>query len=143
MELQLLTAADTTNGAPASATAGFETQTQRSFSPRTHDRGWCVVKSTAGSGAMTVTLRLWGYIPTREDSDLLGWVVADVFEVVAADGVGLMNCAGTIDETSTDGINVAQRVDGLRLYSRLYAEVTAIAGTATAVNVFVITREGQ
>ncbi len=112
--ITLLTAATAANGAPSltSATAGTAL-------PYHCDQATILIHSTAGSGTMTATVAIWAYFP-----EAARWY-----------RVGVLNNATAIAETSADAVNYVEAVVGLRKATRLYAEVTAIAGTATAVTV--------
>jgi len=116
----LLTAATATNGAPSGATAGVAIT-------QPCDRGLFMLKSTAGSGTMTVTIKLWGYNPT-----LATWAPLGVHATAATKGI--LNGGNAIGETGTDLIAHMEEIFGLMRVSRVYAEVFAIGGTSTAVS---------
>lgn len=122
---RLLESRTTTNGAPSGASDGVEIATVTGAlvpAPRYCD---VTVYSTAGSGTMTATIKLWGYSVARS-----AWVVLGVGTS------GVLNAGAAIAETSSDSISYTEEVAGvLRGYSRLYAEVTAIGGTSTAISV--------
>lgn len=123
--IQLLTARTTTNGVPSLATAGVVLGDMWRTSPAA-----LLVASTAGSGTMTVTLRLWGYSVVSAAWHPLG---------TGADSTkGTINAGAACGETNTDSIAHIEIVDGLYGFERLYAEVTAIGGTATAISVWLI-----
>ena len=113
--ITLLTAVTAANGAPSIASEAVGTAL-----PFHTDQATLFVRSTAGSGVMTVTVRLWGF-----NLELDRWF-----------DLGLLNGGVAIGECQADQISYAEGVMGLRGFDRLYAEVTAIAGTATAVSVF-------
>lgn len=77
------------------------------------------VVSTAGSATMTVTVDIWGY-----DSIEAVWF-----------NLGRLNAGSAIAETGTDVIRYVEILDNLFDWDRLYAEIVAIGGTATAINV--------
>lgn len=83
------------------------------------DEAIVLVRSTAGSGTMTATVTIWGL-----HAELGVW-----FKVKALNG------GSAIAETSSDAINYAETVSGLRRFSRLYAEITT-AGTSPTVSVY-------
>jgi hypothetical protein len=68
---------------------------------------------------MTVTVAIWAYYPEAGR-----WYRA-----------GVLNGGAAIAETSANAINYVEAVIGLRGASYIFAEVTAIAGTSTAVTV--------
>lgn len=86
-----------------------------------NDDNQVIVYTTAGSGTMTAQVTIWGYLEATR-----GW-----------SKVKALNAGAAIAETSADVINYAETVVGLRQFSRLYAELVAVAGTSTAVNVAV------
>lgn len=113
--LTLLTAVDAASGAPASLTA----TTGGKALGISCDQCTVFVHSTAGSGDMTATVAVWAYYP-----EAARWYRA-----------GVLNNGTAIAETSTEAINYVEAVVGLRGASHIFAEVTAIAGTSTAVTV--------
>lgn len=116
-EVILLSGATATNGAPsiASATAG-------SPHPFASDQAVVCVYSTAGSGTMTVQVRIWGY-----ETALARWF-----------DLGVLNEGADITESAADIISYAEGIAGLRAFDRFYAEVVAIGGTSTAVTVAMV-----
>jgi hypothetical protein len=112
-----------TNSAPSSATAGAEI-------PFTCDRALLFLFSVAGSGSMDVTCKLWGYHAT-----LARWFPLGVHATAASKG--LINAANAMGETGSDSIRHCEEITSLRGFARLYLEVTAINGTATAVAAYV------
>lgn len=138
--LKLLAAATTTNSPPSGATAGHSLKGQQpglgpKFTWYHQNTGTIVVKSTAGSGVMTVTLRLWGYNPHSASWHPLG---SDATESLR----GVLNAKSAIDEDGADVLTHAEPVSGLGSFTRLYVEITAIGGTATAVDVYLTENEG-
>jgi hypothetical protein len=118
-QITLLTAATATNSAPSAATDGVAL-------PHLTDYATALVHSTAGSGTMTVTLKLWGY-----NSATAKWYPLGTNATAASKG--LLNEANAIAETGTDSIRHAELVRGLRSFQRVYFEITAIGGSSTAV----------
>ncbi len=82
------------------------------------DRIAFVVKSTAGSGVMTATVDVWGYVA----DSIATWVKLGTITIAA--------------ETSPDKLSGLLVLTGMRNYTRAYGQVTAIAGTATAVELW-------
>lgn len=117
--VQLLSAATATNGAPSGATAGFAIR-------RPVDRALFQLKSTAGSGTMTVTIKFWVYCEAMGEWAPLGTHATDATR-------GILNGGNAIGEVIADGLRHAEMVSGLMRVSRVYAEITAIGGTSTAV----------
>lgn len=111
--VELLASATATNGAPTSA-AGISTNDLRigGAVPSVIRIG---VRSTAGSGTMSVTLRLWIRCGAL-------WFVAES-----------LNGGSAIAETSTDAIAYSTEVSSLYMADRIYLEIVAIGGTNTAV----------
>ncbi len=126
---RLLNAATATNSAPSGDRAGIPIG-------GVLDRGTIAVKSTAGSGTMTVTLKLWGYVAPLE-----AWVPLGTHATDATRGV--LNQGVAIGEVVANSLEFAELVDGLSTFSRLYLEITAIGGTSTAVSAWLIPRKPQ
>jgi len=119
--LNVLNAATATNSAPTVVTDGVALPINR--------RGKTVVvrfRQSATSGARTYTVKLWGYCAgehTAADAVIAataGWV--DLEEEVSQASV------------SADG-SFARVFECITVFSRIYAEITAITGTATKVSV--------
>lgn len=125
--VQLLNGATATNGAPSAATDGV------ALPPRWGDAVF-LVRSTAGSGTMTVTIRLWVYYEGSANADATGWYPLGPSST--AGQRGLVNLETAIDESSADAIAHCERILALNAFARLYAEITAIGGTATAIDAF-------
>lgn len=126
VEIEALASATATNSPPAGASAGLAVDAIKSalkgYVPGTMS---LLIYSTAGSGTMTVTCRLWGYVPG-----------AAVWVPLGPGGdatKGVINEGQAIGETGTDTIRHMEPVDLPGHVARLYVEVTAIGGTATAV----------
>jgi hypothetical protein len=85
-----------------------------------------VIANTAGSGTMEVTFKLWGYAVGAAD-----WVPLGVHVTAASKGV--LNDANALGETEANAIGHAEPVFNAFDFPRLYLEITAISGTATAV----------
>lgn len=113
--IELLASIDAANGAP-SANAGLSADTVRALLGNLPDTMRVGIKSTAGSGTMTVTLKLWMKLGAA------GWFVAKA-----------LNGGSAIAETGTDTIGYSEEVSTLGAADRYYLEVVSIAGTGTAV----------
>jgi hypothetical protein len=91
-----------------------------------------LVWSTAGSGTMTVTLRLWGYSSVSGTWHPLG---------VGADSTkGIINAGSALGETGTNTIAHSEVVYGLKAFERVVCQVTAIGGTVTAISAALVAR---
>ena len=125
--IELLASAAATNGIPTT-TAGISTDLLRKLSGMpVPDAIRVGVVSTAGSGTMTVTLRLWGR------AGGLWFRLKDLNASSAAP-----HTAVAIGETSADAIQYSEEVGGIAGCDRLYLEILAIAGTLTAVTGYAI-----
>lgn len=125
----ILAAATATNSPPASSTAGIpmyptsplnETEDGACYQNHPASRTSLIV-SAAGTGTMTVTLVLWGYL--------------------AAVGVWIpmaVNANVAIAETSADVIRYREVYSDLGHFDRLYLEVSGIAGTTNTVEAWVV-----
>lgn len=89
-----------------------------------------LVYSTAGSATMTVTVKLWGYLSVPAVWVPLG-TGADLTK-------GTLNAGAAIGETSTDVLRHSEVIANLFAFDRIYAEITAIGGTSTAINVDIV-----
>lgn len=112
--VELLASVTAANGIPSGASSGLSINALMNFGPvpSTIRVG---IRSTAGSGTMTVTARVW----LRAGGN---WFVAKA-----------LNGGSAIAETGTDSIAYSEEVSTLFCADRIYLEVTAIAGTSTAV----------
>ncbi len=118
--IELLASAIAANGLP-SGTAGIDTNSLAEFG-RVPDKIRVGVNSTAGSGTMSVTLRVWGRAAG------IWFRLKDLNASSAAP-----HTAVAIPETSADAIAYTEEVTGIAGCSRLYLEIVAILGTSTAV----------
>ena len=119
--VELLASATAVNGIPT-GTAGIELSAVRRSVKKVFDKIRVGVKSTAGSGTMTVTLRVWGR------AGAIWFRLKDLNASSTAP-----HTAVAIPETSADAIQYSEEVSGVSGCDRLYLEIVAIAGTATAV----------
>lgn len=76
-----------------------------------------LVHSTAGSGTLTASIRMWGYCAVAAR-----WY-----------NLGLLNGGTDIAESDTDALSHVETLDGMRRFIRLYAEIESLGGTNTAV----------
>lgn len=135
----VLSGATAANGQPSGASAGVpcydtnvysETSVGACYQSLPSRESTVLVASTAGSGTMTVTIRLWGYNSATGEWFPLG-TGADASK-------GVINAGAAIGEVKTDKILHAEPLLMAGHFDRLYAEITAIGGTATAVDVWLI-----
>jgi hypothetical protein len=137
MMIPLLTAATAANSPPTAgdATVGFALEGLRaaagggSANPPLDGVASLSLKSTAGSATMTVTIKIWVWI-----NALAEWVPYGAH--VTAATRGLMNGGNAIDEVVADKLLHTELITGLNNYARIYAEITAIGGTSTAVSLW-------
>jgi hypothetical protein len=141
MIVTILSARTTTNSAPSGATAGVQIRkTSSSTAGRglsAAQRALILIKSTAGSGTMTATVKLWGYISAGSGdaaNPAAGWYPLGTSSTAA--NKGIVNEQSAMGETTADGIAHAEVLENIAPFDRLYAEVTAIGGTSTAISVF-------
>ena len=142
MMIKLLTAATAPNSPPSGATAGFAMKL--GDQPGRPNEGFLVsslgeclltVASTAGSGTMTCTLRLWGY-------DALTATWAPLGTSTTLSNRGVINEATALGEDVADSINHREIVESLKHLSRVYLEVVAIGGTSTAISAWLTSVNG-
>jgi hypothetical protein len=86
--------------------------------PFSCDQAVICVRSTAGTGDLTVDLTLWGYVTELARWYSLGSLTTD-----------------PLAEDATDAIAHAVGIAGLRAFTRMYCEIAALGGTSTAVTV--------
>lgn len=148
MFLRLLTNVSATNGKPTGATAGVAVRPgSNGLLPGEGFHDDCedavlLVWDRAGSGVMTGTFRLWGFVA----SIVIGTVTITInrwFPIgTGADASkGTINAGAALGETDTDDVGHAEPVVNLRMFSRLYLEVVAIGGTATAFDAVLVSKE--
>jgi hypothetical protein len=123
--VELLASAVATNGIPTAA-AGISTNDLKILN-QVPNKIRVGVRTTAGSGTMTVTLRVWlraaGF-----------WFRAHDFAASSA----APQTAIAIAETSADAIQYSEEVSGIAGADRIYLEIVAIAGSSTAVTGYAI-----
>lgn len=93
------------------------------------DAGLLFMRSTAGSGTMTVTLRLWAYSELTH-----AWHPMGINSTITLRGV--LDDGTAITEDGADILTHAEPVQFLSGFEYIYAEIVAIGGTATAVDLF-------
>jgi hypothetical protein len=129
----LLASTIAANSPPSGAAAGLAMSDVAALFGFMPSEAGLLLYSTAGSGTMTCTARLWGYHPGPAAWFPLG--------AGAASTKGVINATAAIGESGTDVIRHAETValPGLA-GSRLYLEITAIEGTSTAVTAELVVR---
>ena len=126
-QVELLASVTAANGIPTT-TAGVAMSVIRAKTIPMPGSGFYVgVRSTAGSGTMTATLRLWGRA---------GGAWQGIYEFDASSTAPQTPIA--IGETSADAIQYFEPAPDLRAFDRIFLEVVAIAGTNTAVTGFLL-----
>ena len=136
MKIQLLSAATATNSAPTAGTAtvGFPLK-GAAFTGQAHGvpnagEAALSLKSTAGSGTMTVTIKIWVWVDAMSE-----WVPLGSHATASLKGV--INEGNAIGEVAANSLLHTELVSGLQHFGRIYAEITAIGGTSTAVDLWV------
>lgn len=125
--VEILASATAANGIP-SGSNGVETNALRERN-RAPDRIRVGIKSTAGSAVMTVSLRVWFRFGAT-----VGWMVGKAIEASSA----TPQTAVAIAETTADAIAYTESVELPAAADRIYLEIVAIGGTATAVTGFAL-----
>jgi hypothetical protein len=123
--IQVLSAATATNSPPSGAGAGFAL-------PGNWDECRFMLRSTAGSATMTVTIRAWGW----DGGDVDYWFPLGTHPTDDA-LKGVLNEGTAIDENRSDKLEHTELLSGLRGVRRIYFEITAIGGTNTAVSAWI------
>jgi hypothetical protein len=132
----LLAPAIATNSAPSSSTAGLATTELFNCFTRWPSVVTLKLYSTAGSGTMTCTARLWGYSPDASGGN---WAPIGIGTGALK---GTIDAGVSIDETGADKLLHFETFDLPAHFQRLYLEITAIGGTSTSVTAELITRRG-
>ncbi len=138
----LLTAQTTTNGQPSLATDGIpvympvakgDKDRGASYVARASLESSIFIASKAGSGTVAGTFRMWGYLAA-----LGAWV--PVGATPAGDTTkGLLNAGVSIGETKADVVLHCEPFLLAGHFDRLYLEVTAISGTGTSFEAWLVT----
>jgi len=136
--IEILAATAAVNNAPASATAGVPTDLIRQAFGQFPEVMSFVVASTAGSGAMGATFRLWGMFGTL--AGLAGGLWAP-FGSGSETLKGVVNEGNALGEVATDLIRHAEPLLFPHHASRIYVELVAITGTLTSVTCFLAGRK--
>lgn len=131
--IELLSTTSATNGTPSGASAGLALSTIVSYFGGVPDPMTLLLESTAGSGTMTVTARLWGYTPLDGGT----WVPLGTGGDTTK---GTINAGNAIGETTADRLLHAEPFQLTGSFQRYYLEVTAIGGTSTAVKAYLLAR---
>jgi len=128
--IKLLEAATAANGVPiGTPTAGVSVgELLKGAAPAD---AVVFIASTAGSGAMTATFKVWGFSTAAG-----AWAPLGVDATAASRG--LLNGGSAVDEVSTDAIRHTEPLACAWAFDRLYLEITAIGGTATAVSAWLV-----
>lgn len=97
------------------------------------DKMAVIARSTAGSGVMTMTLKMWGF-----RADVGAWVPFGSSTTDA--NRGLLNAATAIGELAApaDQLLYSDVIDGMWSFERAYLEVVAIGGVATAISAWLV-----
>lgn len=138
--IELLASATAVNNPPASLTDGVAVdQIASAFGGIVPDDLTLLLVSTAGSATMSCSARLWMKFATLAGlTSAPGcWAPAGVGTGAAK---GLINAGASIDETGADMLRHAEPVGLVAHAERVFIEITAIGGTATAVTVFLVGR---
>lgn len=137
--IRLLEAATATNSPPATY-AGAGIDIGAIFDNMYGTKGWpssvgLLVHTSAGSGTITATVKLWAGVLGVGASGAGVYVSASPGSATLA---GVLNGGAAFDEHATDIIHRLDIIQLPRLCQKMYAEITAIGGTATAVSVDLI-----
>lgn len=131
----LMTGQTSNTGAPPSATAGLNTYPDPNnyssesgcfFAVEYPELSTLTIHSTAGSGTMVGTFTLWGYLNGPGQ-----W-----FPIKVNGGTALA-------ETSSDDIQYQEGFTRLGHFDRLYLDLEAVGGTATAFEAWLTTARKQ
>lgn len=137
--VRLLEAADATNSPPSSyAAAGVDIGAI--LDNLYGAKAWptscgLVIHTSAGSGTITATIKLWAGVLGIGTSGAGKYVAASPGSAALA---GVLNGGAANDEHATDIVHRLDIIALPRLCQKMYAEVTAIGGTSTAVTVDLI-----
>jgi hypothetical protein len=131
--IELLATTTATNSPPSGASAGLATSSILDYFGSIPDPMTLLLESTAGSGTMTVTAKLWGYTPLDGGT----WVPLGTGGDTTK---GIINAGAAIGETTSDRILHAEPFQLTGSFQRYYLEITAIGGTSTAVKAYLLAR---
>jgi len=136
VKLKLLDGATATNGVPTAGdvTVGFPLygigRTGKSHNVPADGVASLTAVSTAGSGTMTCQLRIWLWVDA-----ITNWAPYGGHATAASRG--LINLANAIDEVDANLLSHTELISGLNNYKRIYAQVAAIGGTDTAIDLWI------
>jgi hypothetical protein len=118
------------------ATAGalLKSSSSRAYGLAGASTAHLLVASTAGSATMTATIKLWGVF--RISGTLAYWAPLGTHATAATKGI--INEGNALGETGTDSIRHAEVIDLIEGIERVYAEITAIGGTNTAISAWLV-----
>lgn len=99
------------------------------------DEGMLMLRGTAASGTLEVTIRIWLYDPITA-----AWLPASVGggAGAAVNTQGYMNNGAKFEEIASDVLRAAEPIVGLRSFSRIAAEVTVISGGTPSITLDVV-----
>lgn len=134
---KLLNAATATSAAPTDEALSLTGKPK----PQGVDQAEILLYSTAGSGTMEVTVRLWGYVTQGINK----WFPLSTGSGAGATGntSGWLNGGKKIEEIAADRLAHYEKVLALSRFERIYAQVVAIAGTATAVSLDIVWHKAE
>lgn len=136
--VEILASATATNSPPAAATSGVALDAiKAAFGGAIPDDLSIVVTSTAGSGTISVTLRVWECFGTLASQATGLWCPIGTG---SDSSKGVLNGGAAIGEVSADLLRHCEPVSLAAHAQRIYTEIAAISGTATAVTVFLVGR---
>jgi hypothetical protein len=116
----LLDSTSAANGPPSLVTDGLSMQNVADVTGSMPDNCKVELWSTAGSGVMTATGRLWGYSPNS------GWSPVGTGPDASK---GLLNGGLALGETSADSVKHSELLNNPGHFERLYLELTGVNGT--------------
>lgn len=96
---------------------------------RGQDVGVLLLRSTAGSGTMDITIRIWLYSEHTH-----AWHPAGIASTIVNRGV--LNDAAALTEDGSDVLTHTEPIQFLSGYDFIYPEITVIDGTGTAVDMY-------
>lgn len=88
--------------------------------------------TTAGNDARTCTITLWGYCP-GEVTAKGSASITEAVDIASTAGWDQLNESYSLASVSADGSLTIFVLESPTVYSRLYARITAISGTGTAL----------
>jgi len=130
--IELLSSRDATNAAPSGASVGVEVQ-GLTIGGNIPDHCSCLVLSSGGSGTMSCSIKLFGYVA---DSSIADWFPLGVAS--ADSDRGLLNQGNSIGESEANKIRFSEQLNYIGHFDRVYAQVTALGGSSTAISVYLV-----